>query len=307
MKRRATGALPVALGDLGALLGASSGAKTATTNTRNDEPRVLVEGFMSCELLPLDEATTRLRPFSRRYLGVHPIDVEAIVGTDSRGADFDREFAARRTDVRERLRSVERAFPNGDFPPIVAYKLGEAYFVLDGHHRVAAARRRRMKTIDAEVTELTARWRLGPDADLTELVHAEQERLFMSESGLVAACPDASCFRFTRPVGYLQLLEAIQSHGYRAMLASERALSREEVALDWYRRVYLPTVEAIHDERLDEMCPEVTDSDRFLWVSECLRELAVEQGTRDLGEAARVATRRLARRRRGVRRLLGRG
>lgn len=262
---------------------------------------------MACDLLPLDEATARLRPFSRRYLGVRPIDVEAVFGTDSRSADFDREFAARRADVRKRLRDVQRAFPEGDFPPIVAYRLGEAYFVLDGHHRVAAARQRGMKTIDAEVTELTARWRLGPDADLAELVHAEQERIFMAESGLVAACPDSSCFRFTRPVGYLQLLEAIQSHGYRAMLAAERTLTREEVALDWYRRVYLPTVEAIHHERLDEACPGLTDSDRFLWVYERRRELAVEHGSPDLSEAARLATRELARRRRGVRRLLGRG
>jgi hypothetical protein len=96
---------------------------------------------MARDLLPLDEATERLRPFARRYVGIRPIEVERMVWTDSRGGDFDREFRARRRDVRERQRRVRDAFPAGDFPPITVYKLGDAYFVLDGHHRVALALR----------------------------------------------------------------------------------------------------------------------------------------------------------------------
>ncbi|MGH3014917.1 MAG: chromosome partitioning protein ParB, partial [Gaiellaceae bacterium] len=107
----------------------------------------------SRDLLPLDQAIERLRPFTRRYVGIRPIPVAQIVGTDSRGSDFDRDFLPRRPDVRERWRRVEQAFPDSGFPPIVAYQLGDAYFVIDGHHRVAIARRRRMETIDAEVTE----------------------------------------------------------------------------------------------------------------------------------------------------------
>ena len=57
-----------------------------------------------------------------------------------RGGDFDRDFQPRRPDVRERWRRVERAFPEAGFPPIVVYQLGDAYFVIDGHHRVAIAR-----------------------------------------------------------------------------------------------------------------------------------------------------------------------
>jgi hypothetical protein len=71
-----------------------------------------------------------------------------------------------------------------------------------------------MKTIDADVTELSARWHLHGDADLAELVHADQEGCFMAKSGLQEACRDRPCIRFSRAVGYAQLLEAIQSHGY---------------------------------------------------------------------------------------------
>jgi ParB-like nuclease domain len=260
---------------------------------------------MARELLPLDHATERLRPYRRRYLGIRPIAVSAIVGTESRGGDFDREFRALRPGVRDRRRRVADAFPHGDFPPITVEKLGDAYFVIDGHHRVAVARLRGMATIDAEVTELTARWHLGAEADDVELTHAEQERLFMAESGLADVWPEAR-IRFSRAVGYRQLLERVQIHGYRLMLEANRPLPRAEIALDWYRRVYLPTVEVIDDERLDGVCPEATPSDRFLWVHEQWREVSVEHGTRGLPDVIRLATRDVARRRRGVRRLLRR-
>ena len=97
---------------------------------------------MARDLLPLDEASARLRPIGRRSLGIRPIALRNIVGTDSRGSDFDRDFTARRREVGERVRTVEQAFPDGAFPPLIFYKLRNAYFVIDGHHRVAAARRR---------------------------------------------------------------------------------------------------------------------------------------------------------------------
>ena len=47
---------------------------------------------MADDLLTLRDATNRIRPLDRRYLGICPIEVERIIGTDSRGGDFDREF-----------------------------------------------------------------------------------------------------------------------------------------------------------------------------------------------------------------------
>ena len=257
------------------------------------------------DLLPLDQAIERLRPFARRYVGIRPIPVSQVVGTDSRGADFDRDFQPRRSDVRERWRRVEQAFAEAGFPPIVVYQLGDAYFVIDGHHRVAIARGQGMEMIDAEVTELRARWHLPADADIVELIHAEQERIFMEQSGLAEARPDAH-MRFSRPVGYIELLETVHLHGYHRMREAQHVLPPAEIAEDWYASVYLPTVEAIHVERLDEVCPEATDPDRFLWVWKRRRELMPEYGCQQLGEAARRATEELARERRGVRPFLRR-
>ena len=54
------------------------------------------------------------------------------------------------------------------------------------------------------------------------------------------------------------------------------------------------------------MCPGATDSDRFLWLYEQRRELAVQHGPQQLTDAAHRAVEQLARRRRGLRRLIGR-
>lgn len=255
------------------------------------------------ELLPLDEATRRLRPFARRYVGLRPIPLRQVVGTDSRGSDFDRDFRPRRPGIRERWQQVEQAFPDAAFPPIVAYRLGEAYFVIDGHHRVAIARQNGMETIDAEVTELEARWHLPADADIVELIHAEQERIFMEDSGLAEAHPELR-IRFSRPVGYIELLETVQLHGYHLMMEAGRVLPKAEIGRRWYADVYLPTVEAIRTEGLGSVCPNATDPDRFLWVWDRRRELMPEHGCRPLNEAARRATELLTRERRGARRLL---
>lgn len=121
---------------------------------------------------------------------MRPIPVANVVGTDSRASDFDRDFHPRHRDVVRRMHQVSGAFPDGDFPRIVAYQLGDAYFAIDGHHRVVA-RRRGVEMVDAEVTELVARWHLDADADVVQLIHAEQERIFMRDSLLEQTRPNA--------------------------------------------------------------------------------------------------------------------
>jgi hypothetical protein len=105
------------------------------------------------QLLELDEVERRLKPFGRRYLGVREVPLDALVGTDGRARSFTRDFRPLHAFSRDRLRSLEAAFADGGFPPIVAVRLGETYFVIDGHHRAALARRAGAEVIDADVTE----------------------------------------------------------------------------------------------------------------------------------------------------------
>jgi hypothetical protein len=64
---------------------------------------------------------------------------------------------ARKVSVEARWKRIDRAFYLGEeLPPVSLYKIGGAYFILDGNHRVSVYRYHGVKWIDAEVTEFRA-------------------------------------------------------------------------------------------------------------------------------------------------------
>jgi hypothetical protein len=268
----------------------SSGGSTFDRARRKKRYRRLagaVRDEETRELLPLGEVTRRLGLFEQAHVGVRSIPVAAIVGTVDRSKDFDREFLPRRPELRERWKRVEQAFPGGDFPPISVYEVDGRYFLLDGHHRVAIARQRGVEHIDAEVTRLRTRVPLPADADIGQIIHAEQERLFMQESGLEQSRPDAR-IPFSNPQGYVELLEHAKVHGYHLMQERGEVLSPPEIGADWYDRVYLPGLEAIRQEGLFEAFPDATEGDLYLSVYQRQRAMAPETGGMTFQEAARA-------------------
>lgn len=92
---------------------------------------------------------------SRRRLGLKEVEVSEIVGSVGRCREFDREFRPVRRGLEARWDSVCRALCTGNvLPPVQLYKVGSAYFVRDGNHRVSVSRYRGALVIGAEVTEL---------------------------------------------------------------------------------------------------------------------------------------------------------
>jgi len=97
----------------------------------------------------------------RRSLGVlnrlplartETVEVEKIIGSVDRSKDFDACFLPVRSNVSSRWERVDRAFQRGEeLPPVSLYRMGDAYFVNDGNHRVSVARYHGVESIDAEV------------------------------------------------------------------------------------------------------------------------------------------------------------
>jgi hypothetical protein len=241
-------------------------------------------------LIPFDEARRRLRVSRQSYLGVQEIPIDRIVGSVDRSADFDRDFRARRGLSRNRLASLRSAFGDGPLPAIEVFEVGGAYFVEDGHHRVVLARERRADFIDAEVTRLETNYEIGPDVDVCQLVHTEQQRVFLEESGLGRARPEA-VIEFTLLDGYTQLREIVKAHGYDFARRRGELPAPEEVAADWYDTVYLPGVDAVRRASLPELYASwrSTDADLFLWVYQLRRDLRGHDATIDFDAAARHA------------------
>jgi hypothetical protein len=223
-------------------------------------------------LLPFREVERRLGLVSQAYAGAQTIPVERIVGSLDRTVDFDRDFRPRAPGLGARLEALRRQYPDGDFPAINVYEVGGAYFVVDGHHRVALSRQLGRRFIDADVIRLNTEYELGDDIDVLTLIHTQQQRQFMRDSGLDELGPDAT-FEMLRPDAYVELLRAVEAFGYRRSIQAGRLLTRAEIGRDWYESEYLPAVAAIHEVGLHRRYTYKTDADLFLWVAGKRRSL----------------------------------
>ena len=91
------------------------------------------------------------------------MQLDAIVGTVDRAADFDRGFRPTSQRLRSRWERIAAAQRRGEaMPPVSLFLVGELYFVRDGHHRVSVAKSQGRDDIDAYVTEVTTRLRSAP-------------------------------------------------------------------------------------------------------------------------------------------------
>jgi hypothetical protein len=105
-------------------------------------------------LLSFDDVRRELVANNRLYRGTRVVEVDEIIGSVGRWRDFDRSFLPARASVGQRWKRIDRAFQKGeDLPPVELYEIGDAYFVVDGHHRVSVARYHDVPTVEASVAE----------------------------------------------------------------------------------------------------------------------------------------------------------
>lgn len=90
---------------------------------------------------------------NRKFIGVKDIQVEQIVGTLNRPQDFDHKFRPLKSYLRDRWVNAYLALEKGGWAPIVVHKIGDQYYVEDGHHRVSIARSLGMGFIEANIWE----------------------------------------------------------------------------------------------------------------------------------------------------------
>ena len=147
-----------------------------------------------------------------------------------------------------------------------------------------------MASIDAEVIRLDTGYELPADVDTPQLIHTQQHRLFMEQTGLGLVRPRAR-IEFSRPQGYRELLEIVKAHGFDLMQQAESRLEPPEVAVRWYDDVYLPAVAALHGEELPADYAYKTEADLFLCIYGKRRDLLVEDPSLDFAAAARRAPR----------------
>jgi hypothetical protein len=114
----------------------------------------------SRRLLELSKIEGTCRIDARCYAGLHTVPMEQIRGSEGRSNDFDRSFRPLQDHCMSRWLRIAAAYDQDKvLPPVVLVRVGDVYFVRDGHHRISVARALGQLEIEAEVTV----WRVsGP-------------------------------------------------------------------------------------------------------------------------------------------------
>ena len=217
-------------------------------------------------LLSYDEIKEKLHIGGPIYRGVKTVLVDQIAGSLNRYHEFDNVFLPASDQLADRWQSVNRAFYQEiSLPPVVLYKVGQVYFVVDGHHRVSVARQQGQIYIEAEVRECATRVNITADIQPEDLIILETKVQFLERTSLDALKPDAN-IKLTIPDGFDRMLEHIAVHRYFMGIDWKRDISEEEAIVHWYDNVYMPVIHVIRDTDILKEFPTKTEGDLYLWV-----------------------------------------
>jgi nucleotide-binding universal stress UspA family protein len=258
--------------------------QAAISDFHRARDRAILEDIMarltgkSADLLCYDDVRQKLKAGATKARVLKDIPLDAIVGSAGRCSDFTRSFLPRQASDAHRWARVEMAVNTmSGLPPIEVYQIGEAYFVMDGHHRVSVARRSGATHTQAYVTELKTRVPLSPDVRPDDLIIQAEYADFLERTRLDELRPEAN-LSVSIAGQYRALAEHIDVHRYFMGLEQKRDIPYAEAVTHWYDTVYLPVVEVVRERGILRDFPGRTETDLYLWLGKHRAELMEELG-----------------------------
>lgn len=214
-------------------------------------------------VLPYEEVIDALGFVSEHRAGLHVVPLDAIVGSVDRGRDFDRRFRPTSGRSRGRWEQIAAAARRGEsLPPIDLLRVGDLYFVRDGHHRVSVARALGHTDIDSYVTEVTTRVGAEQATRLSDLPLKSHERVFFERVPLPAEARRE--IQLSEVEDYALLAEMVEAWGFRAMQSRGDALDRRQNAVLWLETEYRPVVAMLHEAGL---VGDRTDAEAYMRIA----------------------------------------
>ena len=203
------------------------------------------------------EQQAKEEAFAERDLGLGPVSLDQVVGSVGRYRDFDNRFRLRRALPPERLEKIKTMMLSGKhLPPVKLFRIKDEFYVLDGNHRVAAAKELGRDYIDAHIVEF-----LPSKNSLENLLYREKIE-FQEKTGL------KDSIHLTEIGQYAYLVKQIDEHRF-FLGTSEggKSVSFKEAALDWHETIYLPLTAIIEKNRLPGAFPKRTAADLYAYIS----------------------------------------
>lgn len=194
--------------------------------------------------------------FDHKDRGARLVPVAQIIGSVGRYHDFDSEFRLKHNLASDRLQRIKRAMTAGKpLPPVKLYQIKDEYYVLDGNHRIAAAKEFGLLEIDATIVEFI------PSKDTLEnILYLEK-----SEFNETARLPHA--INLTEVGQYIQLIKQISKHQDFLKRETKKSVLFESAAKDWYQTIFQPLNDIIDQGGLIEAFPGRTLADLYAYIS----------------------------------------
>lgn len=231
----------------------------------------------SFDLLPFEQVRKELHLLDSHFTGLQEVPLDQIVGSVGRYQDFTRTFLPRSDGLRERWATVEDRVKDGGLPPVELYKVGDAYFVRDGNHRVSIARAQGVPDIEAFVWEYPSLVPLSSSDNLDDVFIKRGYVAFLEKTRLNELCPDQR-IELTAPGRYRDLLEHIAVHRHYLSQEHDREITAEEAVISWYDNVYQPIIRAVRKQEILKQFPGRSEADLYIWVSRWQYELSKRYG-----------------------------
>lgn len=195
--------------------------------------------------------------YDSRVRGVRTIPLVQIVGSVGRYRDFDNRFRLKQKAPSERLQWVKKAMREGHpLPPVKLYQIKDAFYVLDGNHRIAAAKELGHDEILADIVEFV------PSENKLQNVLYRERAAFGDDTQLPRE------IKLTEIGQYDLLMDQIREHRRHLEAGGQTDVTVESAARDWYDSIYRPLCAIIQRGRLIESFPERTIADLYLYISQ---------------------------------------
>jgi len=247
-------------------------------------------------LLKYDDVAARLRIRQQVQLGLQTVALDDIVGSVGRHREFTAKFLPLNAVEEERWANVDLQM-NGlaGLPPVDLYRVGAAYFVLDGNHRISVARVNGCTDMEAYVTDCLTEVLVTADDFRSDrwCVKAAVAR-FLTETRLGRLRPNHGIC-FTTEETEQTLLDHIGVHRYFrgrrwAQTNPDSIMTWEEAAVSWFDTVYRPVIEAIRAGNAHDHFPRLTETELYLGVTHHRELVAAKYELAPLGAESAVAT-----------------
>jgi hypothetical protein len=214
-------------------------------------------------ILPYEEVIEALGFVSEHSAGLTVVPLDAIVGSVDRSRDYDRRFRPTSGRTRGRWEQIAAAARRGEsFPPVDLVRVGELYFVRDGHHRVSVARALGRTDIDAYVTEVRTRVDADQATKVSDLPFKSHQRVFFDRVPLPLEA--RSEIVLSEPFDYAILAEMVEAWGFRAMQSRGEAINRKQTAILWLETEYRPVVAMLREAGL---VGDLTDAEAYMRIA----------------------------------------